>query len=195
MNKTTKMIFVLTVITALSGAVLSTWDGITKPKIEYHKLQALKAAISDVIPEHDSYEEMIFGESILYVGKIDGQTNPVGVAFKTEGSGFQGNVSIMVGMEPNFESITGIKVLDQIETPGLGTKIVEDPSNKENKFWFPEQFAGINVNPEIVVLKNKKPQNNNEVQAISGATISSKAVARILNENINKIKELYQSTN
>ena len=56
---------------------------------------------------------------------------------------FKVNISIMVGVDPTFTSITGMKVLEQIETPGLGTKIVEDPSNKTNPFWFPEQFGGV----------------------------------------------------
>ena len=195
MGKTAKMIVVLTAITALSGALLATWDAVTKPKIEYHQLQALKAAISEVLPAYDYYDELQVEGKTLYVGKLEGEAKPIGVAFKTEGSGFQGNVSIMVGVQPDFKSITGMKVLEQIETPGLGTKIVEDPSNKENKFWFPEQFVGVNIEPNIVALKNQTPQNDNEIQAISGATISSKAVVRILNENIGNFKKLYQSFN
>ena len=58
MNKTAKMIIVLTVITGLSGAILSSWDGVTKPLIEYHKLEALKAAISEVFPPYDYYDEL-----------------------------------------------------------------------------------------------------------------------------------------
>ena len=195
MNKTAKMVIVLTVITALSGAVLSSWDSITKPKIEYHQLQALKAAISDVLPSYDYYEERALDEKTVYIGKIDDSTQLVGIAFKVDGSGFQGNISIMVGVDPSFTSITGIKVLGQIETPGLGTKIVIDPSNKTNPFWFPEQFGGVVLFPQIDVVKNSIPQNSNEVQAISGATITSKAVVRIINENIGMIKELYQSAN
>jgi len=195
MNKTAKMIIVLTVITALSGAVLSSWDSITKPLIEFHKLEALKAAISDVLPQFDYYDEMQVEGGTLYIGKIENQDEPVGVAFETSGSGFQGNVSVMLGVDPTFTSITGLMVLEQIETPGLGTKIVEDPSNKANPFWFPEQFVGVNIFPEITVVKNVKPSTPNEIQAISGATISSKAVVDILNENISRIKNLYESNN
>jgi len=195
MNKTAKMIIVLTVITGLSGAILSSWDSITKPKIEYHKLQALKAAISDVLPQYDYYDELEVEGTTLYVGKLENQDIPVGVAFKTEGSGFQGNISIMLGVDPTFTSLTGLKVLEQIETPGLGTKIVEDPSNKENPLWFPEQFVGVNLFPQITVVKNVKPSTPTEIQAISGATISSKAVVQILNKNIKNIKNLYESNN
>ena len=195
MNKTAKMVIVLTVITALSGGILATWDGVTKPKIAYHQLEALKAAISDVLPSYDNYLEKDINEKKVYIGKIDDSTQPVGIAFKVDGSGFQGNISIMVGVDPSFNSITGIKVLGQIETPGLGTKIVVDPSNKTNPFWFPEQFGGVVLFPQIDVVKNSIPQNQNEVQAISGATITSKAVVRIINENVGIIKELYQSAN
>jgi electron transport complex protein RnfG len=167
MNKTAKMVIVLTVITALSGAILATWDGFTKPMIAYHQLQALKAAISDVLPSYDNYEEKDINGNKVYIGKIDGSIQPVGIAFKVDGSGFQGNISIMVGVDPNFVSITGIKILGQIETPGLGTKIVVDPSNKANPFWFPEQFGGVVLFPQIDVVKNSIPQNPNEVQAIS----------------------------
>ena len=96
MNKTAKMVVVLTVITALSGAILSTWDGITKPKIEYHQLQALKAAISDVLPSYDYYDEIPIDENIIYLGKINDNAQPVGLAFKVNGSGFQGNISINI---------------------------------------------------------------------------------------------------
>jgi len=195
MSKTAKMIIVLTVISGLSGAILASWDSITKPKIEYNELQALKAAILEVLPSYDYYEEKAINEKTVYIGKIDNNTQPVGIAFKVNGSGFQGNISIMVGVDPSFTSIIGIKVLGQIETPGLGTKIVIDPSNKTNPFWFPEQFGGVVLFPQIDVVKNTALQNPNEVQAISGATITSKAVVRIINENIGLIKELYQSAN
>ena len=111
------MIIVLTVITALSGGILATWDSVTKPKIAYHQLQALKAAISDVLPSYDYYEEKVFNEKIVYIGKTNDNTEPVGIAFEVDGSGFQGNISIMVGVDPSFNLITGIKVLGQIETP------------------------------------------------------------------------------
>ena len=195
MSKTTKMIVVLTVITGLSGAILSSWDSITKPKIEYHKLQALKAAISDVLPQYDYYDELQVEGTTLYLGKLNEQTESVGVAFEIDGSGFQGNISMMIGVDPTFTTITGMKVLDQIETPGLGTKIVEDPSNKDNPFWFPKQFVGVNIFPKINVVKNIKPQNSNEIQAISGATISSKAIVRILNDEIKIVKNLYYTDN
>ena len=191
MSTSTRMIIVLTVIAIFSGGMLSTWDGFTKPKIEAYKLQELKKAIADVMPPYDEYKEINKGNLTLYVGSKKDTTKPVGVAFEAVGNGFQGKVSIMLGLTPDFKEITGIKILEQIETPGLGTKIVEDPTHKQDPYWFSNQFKEIKTEPEITVVKNTKPTKPTEIQAITGATISSKAVVRILNENIKLAKELY----
>ncbi len=114
MNTSTKMIVVLTLIAALSGGLLSVWDGHTAPKIEKHRLNALVKAIADVLPPHDRYEEIAGNKMTLFIGKKEGQDAPVGIAFRAIGSGFQGKVSVMVGVSADFESLTGIKVLEQI---------------------------------------------------------------------------------
>ncbi len=193
MNTTTKMIVVLTVLTMISGGLLSSLDEITAPRIAAYKLQELKKAIGEVLPPHENYEEIQGEEMVLYVGKKAGDPNPVGIAFRALGSGFQGKISIMVGVTPDFSQISGIKILDQIETPGLGTKIIIDPTNKQDPHWFPNQFKGLKVDPKIEVVKNKKPVKPTEIQAITGATISSIAVVNIINNDINKAKSIYQS--
>ncbi|NQT61500.1 MAG: FMN-binding protein [Candidatus Marinimicrobia bacterium] len=193
MSLSTRMILVLTLITVLSGGILAGWDTITKPRIAFHRQEALKAAIGDVLPAHDTYtsEETEFGT--IYIATRDSSEHLVGVAFMAVGSGFQGELRIMVGLSPDMTQLTGIKVLEQIETPGLGTKIVVDPSNKQDPYWFPAQFKGVKISPEIVVIKNAKPTHNNEVQGITGATISSKAVTTILNDQIAHIKTVWPS--
>ena len=192
MTTTQKMIVVLTVISMLSGGLLSTWDGITKPKIEAHRLAALKKAISEVLPPHQVYDEINADGIILYIGK-DSSDQSVGIACEAVGSGFQGKVSIMVGLTMDFTKITGIKILEQIETPGLGTKIVVDPSNKQDPYWFPNQFKQLKTEPEIGMVKNVKPSNPNDIQAITGATISSQAVVNILNNYIKKVRKAHAS--
>lgn len=193
MNVSIKMILVLTLIGTISGGLLSIWNDFTAPKIEAYRLQELKAAISDVLPPHDSYEETKIGGTTLYVGKKNNVNEPVGIAFRAIGSGFQGKISIMVGITPNFEKLIGIKVLEQIETPGLGTKIVIDPSKKSDPYWFPKQFKNVETSPAIEVVKNKKPTKPTEIQAITGATISSKALVRILNDSIKMVKQKFLS--
>ncbi len=192
MSTSARMILVLTLITTLVGGVLSAWDGITQPKIQQHKLEALKAAIADVLPQYDHYEEVQTDGMTFYVGK-DGSGNMVGIAFQAVGSGFQGEISMMVGVEPDFSNITGLTILSQVETPGLGTKIVEDPSNKQNPDWFTDQFKELKTEPEITALKNEQPEEPTEVAAITGATISSKAVVDIINSTLEQAKEAYNS--
>jgi electron transport complex protein RnfG len=186
------MIVVLTVLTMVAGGVLSYWDGITRPRIEAYRLEQLKKAIAEVLPDHESYDEVKADGMILYVGKKSNDPEPVGVAFEAIGNGFQGKISIMVGISLDFKKINAIKILEQLETPGLGTKIVEDPSNKDDRFWFPNQFKNLSTEPQINVVKNIKPAKPNEIQAITGATISSAAIATILNNEIQKAKSIYQ---
>ena len=193
MNTATKMIVVLTVLTMVAGGILSYWDGHTRPMIEAYKLQELKKAIAEVLPAHESYEELTADGMTLYIAKNSAEAEPVGIAFDAIGSGFQGKISIMVGISTDFSKINGIKILEQIETPGLGTKIAVDPTNKKDPSWFSNQFKGLTTLPIIEVVKNIKPSKPTEIQAITGATISSKAVVAILNNQIQQAKSIYQS--
>lgn len=192
MSTSAKMMLVLTVIVTISGGVLSSWDSYTAPKIQHHRLVALRAAIADVLPEHDRYDEIALPGQTLYVGKtVSGE--PVGIAFRAKGSGFQGVITIMIGVEMDFSRLTGIKVLEQVETPGLGTKIVVDPTLKTNPYWFSGQFIGIRTEPEITVVKNRPPTTQTEIQAITGATISSRSVVKIVNDALVQTRSEYRS--
>jgi electron transport complex protein RnfG len=193
MNLTTRMIVVLTVLTMIAGGTLSYWDGFTGPRIEAYRLEQLKLAIAEVLPSHEKYDEISGDGMILYVGKNTTEPEPVGVAFEAIGNGFQGKISIMVGISLDFQTINAIKILEQLETPGLGTKIVVDPSNKQDPYWFPNQFKNLMSMPMIEVVKNTKPSKPNEIEAITGATISSQAIATIINDGIKKAKSIYQS--
>ncbi len=191
MNTSMKMVIVLSIVTMFSGGILSYWDGFTAPMIEHHRQEAIKKAVKKVLPEYTSVEEITKDDMILYVGHKEDQTSPVGVAFQIVGSGFQGKIVAMVGVTPMFDKLTGLQVLEQVETPGLGTKIVEDPSNKENKTWFADQFEGVQITGPVNLIKNQKPSNPDEIQAITGATISSRSVVKILNDFIVKARKVY----
>lgn len=192
MKTSVKMFVVLTLIAVLSGGLLSALNSVTEPHIKAHRARELKAAIAEVLPPYDYYDRYSKGLVTLYVGMDKESGQPVGVATRLIGNGFQGKISVMIGIKPDFNELTGFRVLEQVETPGLGTKIVVDPSNKTDPFWFPEQFKGLQFNPSITVIKNVKPSKPNEVQAISGATISSKAVVSILNSQLPGIQAVYK---
>lgn len=188
-----KMMLVLTVITMLSGGILSTWDIYTKPKIEHHHLIALQNALKEVLPEYDRYDKISTDEISLYIAYLKEQNEPVGVAFETTGNGFQGVIDIMIAVTPDFDKIIGMKILEQLETPGLGTKIVNDPSNKKDPVWFTKQFRNKLTNPPLIITKSPVIQSTNEIQAITGATISSRSVVNIINNSMISARYIYNN--
>ena len=90
----------------------------------------------------------------------------------------------MVGLTPDLTRITGIRVLEQVETPGLGGRISEEV--------FQEQFGDISSQPEVEYVKNQEPEKDNEIRAITGATISSRSVVAIINKNIQNLNDVLQ---
>jgi electron transport complex protein RnfG len=88
----------------------------------------------------------------------------------------------MMGYDANKKTIIGFEVLESKETPGLGDKIFKDIPFKNN-------FVELLTEPEIKFAKKGEKHNANEVEAITGATISSKAVIRLLNKSMKEWKE------
>ncbi|RKY54293.1 MAG: hypothetical protein DRP89_05090, partial [Candidatus Neomarinimicrobiota bacterium] len=190
MNKSAKMIIVLTATAILSGGVLAYFNLFTSPIIEAYQSNELKNAVGIVLPGIISYDEKVINNTQFYLGR-NKSADLTGVAFLAEGNGFQSKIKILVGMNPEFTKIKGLKILQQAETPGLGTKIENDPTNKSNKFWFLSQFKDLKIGTGITYVKNKKPSKEGEIQAITGATISSKSVVNILNDAINKSRKAF----
>ncbi len=194
MKKSINLIVVLTFTAIISGTILAFLNSVTKPLIEAHSAEVLKNAITDVLPEIDSYEKKTIQDTEFFFGK-DADNNILNVAFLAVGNGFQSRLKILVGMDLEMKNILSVKVLEQMETPGLGTKIETDPSNKENLDWFPKQFSALNLaNQNISYLKNEKPsKEKGQIMAITGATISSAAMIDIINVAIEKNRKIFLS--
>ncbi len=180
------MIINLTVLGALAGIILAFVFKMADPLIQINKEKELKAAIFTVLPEAKDYrtltKELKDEEVTVYVG-LNEKGEPIGVSFKADGNGFQGNVGIMVGLGLDYLKLKGIEVLDQVETPGLGDRIREQ--------GFKSQFKGVEVHPKIEYIKFRKPEKPNQIQAITGATISSNAVVVNINTAVKKVTELF----
>ncbi|MDD3806946.1 MAG: FMN-binding protein [Candidatus Marinimicrobia bacterium] len=192
MNTSAKMILVLTVISALSGGLLSYWDSFTSEKIEAYRQSEIQKAVQKVLPESDERKEIQQNGFTFYIGYKNGEIT--GISFVAEGGGFQDIISMMVGVTPDFSHITGLAILSQKETPGLGTKIDYDPSREGMETWFTDQFKGKKTG-NLTYVKNQKPRSDSEIEAITGATISSNAVVTILNEKISAAKAAFESIN
>lgn len=183
------MLAVLTIIGVISGGLLSQISIWSKPKIAAHRELETKNAIFQVLPEGKSFTKMETANLEVY-SVFDDSGKLIGYAVPFEGNGFQGKIRMMAGLTSDLDKVTGLQVLEQVETPGLGTKIVEDPSQKEDPYWFPNQFKEVETQPMIGVVKNQKPVNKYDIQAITGATISSKAVVQIMNQGIQVLRKM-----
>jgi len=174
------MILVLGIVSLLSGASLVFVYNYAQPQIIKNQAEELEEAIFKVLPGAVRYETIKDDGEEIYAGK-DREAETVGYACIAKGPGYQGEISVIVGLEPGLKKVTGIEILESVETPGLGGKILED--------GFRGQFVNLLTVPRIDLVKGS-PAKANEVQAITGATISSAAVTNILNNKINKVKEL-----
>jgi electron transport complex protein RnfG len=177
------MLLSLTLISLISSACLGFVYELTKKPIELSNLNKKLAAIKEVVPEftNNPNDEMYRlptsdGDSLeIYPAKKDNVL--VGYAVNTyTKNGFSGNISMMAGFKPDG-TIINITILEQKETPGLGTKMVEPQ--------FRDQF--INKNPAEFVLKVKK--DGGPVDAITAATISSRAFCDAVQRAYNTLQK------
>ncbi|NLD35422.1 MAG: FMN-binding protein [Desulfatiglans sp.] len=111
---------------------------------------------------------------------IDNTGNVAGHVVKASGQGYADKIELLIGLDATAKTITGLFILDQKETPGLGNKIIEDA-------WR-NQFNGKSSYSPLVAIKGKSV-NENEIDAVSGATISSRSVTDIINSAIGDVKK------
>jgi Na+-translocating ferredoxin:NAD+ oxidoreductase subunit G len=170
-----KVVFVLAVVAAFSAGILSLADIATKDKIEKNRQQEINRSIENIITEARRIEQD--GQSYRV---YDNSGRLAGYVFIVQGQAYQGDIEIICGISPDFKIIRGIEILSSVETPGLGARIAEDS--------FKDQFKGLKVQPEIVYTKSE-PSKDNEIKAITGATVSSRAVVNILNKKIEELRK------
>ena len=158
------------VITIVSGGVLGFVYGLTKPAIDQVEANKNLKAINEVLK---SDVEIVKTETkdindLTYNLAFDAEGNFIGAAIKTYSmNGFGGKIELMVGILNNG-IINKVSILSQAETPGLGANMVNDK--------FKGQFDG--KDPKTFTLKVKK--DGGDVDAITAATISSRAVSEAI---------------
>ena len=135
--------------------------------------------IKKVFDEKIESEEI--DDEIIYTFKEDGKVK--GYAFPATGPGLWGTINAYVGITSDYSELLGLEFITQDETPGLGGRITED--------WYKEQFRGINLTDKTddnyVIYK---PASGGNVDAIAGATLTSKSVSNLVNKDMyNFIKE------
>ncbi len=167
-----KMVVVLTLLSVISGGGLKGLEEWAKPQIENQVMnlvkgpairEMLKDAENDPVADRFKIKDGDM-EKNVFVGVFNGKPNTV--ILETEVSGFADKVGLVVAINTDDQTLSGIAVTTHKETPGLGGNAKADPS-------FAAQFKGKSIDKEIKVTSD-----GGEINALSGATITSRAVCR-----------------
>lgn len=196
MKTTLHMVATLLIVGLFSGGALSLVNQATAPRIAEQERLAKEAAVLQVFAGGARAEPLIADRDARLAAGADPATLPetyrifdaegreLGLAVMGQGIGFTDVIKLVLGVSPDAGEVRGLHVIKDSETPGLGTKI--RPGSE-----FPKQFAGIDggayLQPPLKVIKGRR-SGPSEVEAITAATISSQAVATIVNETVASLR-------
>lgn len=159
-----------------------------QPTIRVNQQKALNEAVGTVVPGTVKTEILpVTGYDREVFRCLDGDGKLIGWAIDAAGMGFADKIRAVVGLSADAETITGLKVIENVETPGLGNKVAGEPRSESDKVWA-DQYKGLSAGMETTVVKRTPVKGKNEVQAVTGATISSKAVADLANKAIQRVR-------
>jgi electron transport complex protein RnfG len=192
-----KMIRAMVGIGLLCGLFIVTVYQTTLPAIERNKAEALQRAIFQVLPDarssatfrlDDDRFTVLGGEDkggrLVHAG-YDDQDRLVGLALEARGMGYQDVITVIYGYSFAADAIVGIRVLASKETPGLGDRIETDEDFLKNFEKLDVTLGGDQSAPAnpIVAVKHGKKEQPWQVDGITGATISSVAIADMLRDS------------
>ncbi len=166
--------FILALICVAASGLLAGVNALTRPRILAAAQSEERSALKEVMPQAAKFTPVRSqeAEGILYYKAFDQEDKLIGFVFKASGKGYSSVVETLAGVFLD-DQISGIKVLSLNETPGLGMQVAEP--------GFTSQFA------------RKNSLDLSGVQAITGATISSRAVINSVTEKALRIKELIKN--
>jgi electron transport complex protein RnfG len=183
-----RLLATLGVAGGIAGLLIVLTFDWAQPRIEAHQARVLRLAVQEVLLEPARYEALFVydgaitatlpagvdsvGVERVYLG-YDATGAPVGFAVVTSKAGFQDQIRLIFGYDPRTGRLLGMKVLESKETPGLGDKIEKDSS-------FVAEFAGV-ASPLVGVKSGAGRGEANEVDMITGATISSRTLIDAIN--------------
>ncbi len=192
----TKLIVTLATVAMISGLLVVLVYEFTKPIIAENQRLATERAIFTVVPTAKSRltfavakDKLVLANDkteaeLIYAG-YDENHKLVGIAINAAGQGYQDIVKILYGYNPASNCITGFDVLKSTETPGFGTKITTDKDFLANFKCLDTQVnvAQSGLANMIKTVRHGTKQHAWEIDAISGSTITSNAMGRMLNKS------------
>ena len=191
MKKYISMLLFVLILGIVASGILIGMDILTADRIEANEEIDLRLTVLNVfeIPYDMSSINEIF-ESEISIETIDGldfYLAPSGeVGFHIEGSGVWGPIIGFMAIDDEFETIKNVAILQQEETPGLGGVVAEEE--------YLAQFEEVKVIPRLEINQDASPNQENEVDAITGATRTSKAFEEIINNAINRYRSAWEQS-
>ena len=186
-----KLVSMMTAAGAVAGFLIVTAYQATLPRIEHHKGEVMRAAVHEILKAPHSFDTLYLhggalvktlpagtspkGLEKIYLGH-DAAGKRVGFALSATENGFQDPVTVMFGYDAAAHEVIAMRVISNRETPGLGDKIEKDST-------FVAAFVDA-ATPLKGVTKDRGKGGPNDIVMITGATISSRAVIRIINNAI-----------
>lgn len=140
--------------------------------LELYGIDTTGEEIESLFSRHFTTEKQ--GGNSWYIAK---EVNPGSIVVKAEGPGLWSILEILVALNADRQTLLGIKVVAQAETPGLGARVSEED--------FQRLFTGAEVRPEIYLVKFATASN--QIDSLSGATITSLSVQNIVNKAVEEI--------
>ena len=174
------------------GAVLAAIQVNLQPRIEQNKLSETYDQIPKLVriwdeagrfhieADKDKTTEYVTDDGKVTYKVFGADGEHLGWVIRAAGQGFADRIELLIGLDAGCERITGMYVLDQKETPALGNKIVADK-------WR-SQFVGRDARRAVVVAKTSPAAENNEIRAVTGATVSSQSVCDIVNRAVSEFR-------
>lgn len=191
MPPSSKLIKLMGTVSLICGLLIVMTHQATLAPIRHNQEIIMRETVAELLP--GAQKQVIYGadasgnlsvlEGVDYSGPrlfagYDASGALIGVVAEGGERGYADVIKAMYAYSPRKKAITGFKVTELKETPGLGDKITKDPAFLEN---FKELDASL-AHP-IVTVKHGTKKNAWEVDAISGATISSRAIGRLLDKS------------
>jgi Na+-translocating ferredoxin:NAD+ oxidoreductase subunit G len=185
---------VLVAIALVAGLSIATVHEITRPLVQAQRGGLLGQAALEVLPGAVNYRMYARGAdgSLALLQTVDGvelflglddRAEPVGVAIVASGMGYQDTIQLIYGVEPRQGRLLGMRVVASRETPGLGSLIVEDAGFVAGFSELVLQFDGAGELEPLRVRAQPRYEHG-EIDAITGATVSVRAVARIIDRSL-----------
>jgi len=179
MNYLIRPTLIMFLTAAVCVAALSLVYSITLEPIRVAAAALANATMAEVLPEATDFRELEAdlpaNVNAIYEGSSNG--NVVGYVVESWANGYGGALTLMVGISSEDSAITGMSVLNHSESPGFS-----DPLNTER---FNGQFEGLAVTVPVTLIKGGALAANNEIDAMTGATISTTAVVDAVNHALN----------